>query len=112
MEHKIQRDVKQQCEEEYKKKLIELRNEMQEKHAKELETKIEAERKLITEQFDELTTIIKKTAEEEQVCLTFHCCAEQSFTIHWMELLYVKGLLQFIKHLDETLLQTEHNLPQ
>jgi hypothetical protein len=43
---------------------------MQEVHAKELETKIEAERKLIAEQFDELTNILKKSAEEEQVCLT------------------------------------------
>lgn len=43
---------------------------MQEKHAKELEAKIEAERKIMTEQFDELTNILKKSAEEEQVCLT------------------------------------------
>jgi hypothetical protein len=43
---------------------------MQEKHAQELEAKIEAERKIMTEQFDELTNILKKSAEEEQVCLT------------------------------------------
>jgi hypothetical protein len=42
---------------------------MQERHAKELEIKIEAERKIMTEQFDELTNILKKSAEEEQVCL-------------------------------------------
>lgn len=50
--------------------MTELRYEMQEKHAKELETRIEAERNIMTEQFDELTNILKKSAEEEQVCLT------------------------------------------
>jgi hypothetical protein len=68
--------VRQQCEEEYQKKFTELRNDMQEKHAKELETTSEAERKLMTEQFDELTTILKRSAEEEQVC------AEQNFPMH------------------------------
>jgi hypothetical protein len=43
---------------------------MQEKHAKELETKIEAERNIMAEQLDELTDILKKSAEDEQVCLT------------------------------------------
>lgn len=71
MVQKVQMDVKQQCEEEYKNKLTELRSHMQEKYAKELEATIEAERKLMTEQFDELTAILKKSAEEEQVCLTF-----------------------------------------
>jgi nitrate/nitrite-specific signal transduction histidine kinase len=66
LEHKIPTKVREQCEEEYQKKLAELRNEMEAKHAKELE----AERKMITEQFDELTSILKKSAEEEQVCLT------------------------------------------
>jgi nitrate/nitrite-specific signal transduction histidine kinase len=66
LEHKILTKVREQCEEEYQKKLAELRNEMEAKHAKELE----AERKTITEQFDELTSIMKKSAEEEQVCLT------------------------------------------
>lgn len=76
MEQTILTYVRQQCEEEYQKKLTELRNDMQEKHAKELETTIEAERKLMTEQFDELTTILKRSAEEEQVC------AEQNFPMH------------------------------
>jgi non-homologous end joining protein Ku len=76
LEQTILTYVRQQCEEEYQKKLTELRNDMQEKHAKELETTIEAERKLMTEQFDELTTILKRSAEEEQVC------AEQNFPMH------------------------------
>jgi hypothetical protein len=59
-----------------------LRNDLQEKHAKELETTIEAERKLMTEQFDELTTVLKRSAEEEQVCLAFYSCAEQNFPIY------------------------------
>jgi hypothetical protein len=66
--HYIQADVKQQCEEEYKRRLSEMRNELQDKHAKELETRTEAERKLITEQFDKLTTMMKNMAEEDQVC--------------------------------------------
>ncbi|XP_033609685.1 A-kinase anchor protein 9 isoform X6 [Cryptotermes secundus] len=66
LEHKIHTDVRQQYEEEYQKKLTELRYEMQEKHAKELETRTEAERKIMAEQFDELTNIWKKSAEEEQ----------------------------------------------
>jgi hypothetical protein len=78
VEHKIQTDVRQQCEEEYQKKLTELKYEMQEKHAKELETKIEAERKMMTEQLDKLTDILKKSAEEEQVCLTL-----TEFTYMW-----------------------------
>jgi ABC-type microcin C transport system duplicated ATPase subunit YejF len=68
LEHKILTEVRQQCEEEYQKKLVELRNETEAKHAKELDTKIEAERKKITEQFDELTNMFRKNAEEEQVC--------------------------------------------
>lgn len=70
MEHTIQADVKQLCEKEYKRKLSEMRNEMEDKHAKELETRTEAERKRMTEQLDEVTTILKNMAEEEQVCLT------------------------------------------
>jgi DNA anti-recombination protein RmuC len=70
LEHTIQADVKQLCEKEYKRKLSEMRNEMEDKHAKELETRTEAERKRMTEQLDEVTTILKNMAEEEQVCLT------------------------------------------
>jgi endonuclease IV len=47
-----------------------MRNEMQNKHAKELETRIEGERNLMKEQFEKLTTMLKNMAEEEQVCLT------------------------------------------
>jgi hypothetical protein len=43
---------------------------MQDKHAKELETRTEVERKQMTEQFDKLTTMLKNMAEEEQVCFT------------------------------------------
>jgi hypothetical protein len=68
-EHKIETEIRLQCEDEYLKKLAELRNELEAKYAKELGTKIEAERKNMTEQFDELTNILKKSAEEEQVCL-------------------------------------------
>jgi hypothetical protein len=42
---------------------------MQDKHAKELETRTETERKLLIEQFDKLTAMLKNMAEEEQVCL-------------------------------------------
>lgn len=47
-----------------------MRNEMQDKHAKELETRTEAERKLMKEQVEELTTMWKNMAEEGQVCVT------------------------------------------
>jgi hypothetical protein len=74
VEHKIQADVKQQCEEEYKRRLVEMRNEMRDEHAKELETRIEAERRLMTDHFEKLTTMLKTMAEEEQVCLTLTEC--------------------------------------
>jgi F0F1-type ATP synthase delta subunit len=82
MVQKIQVDVRQQCEKQYNKKLTEMRNDLQEKHAKELETTVEAERKLMAEQFDEITAVLKRSAEEEQVCLTFHSSGEQNFPLH------------------------------
>ena len=100
MEHKVQADVKQLYEEEYKRKLSEMRKEMQDKHAKELETRTEAERKLMTEQFDELTTLLKNMAEEDQVCLTL-----MGFPMDEMQILHIKELLCFIPNCNETLPQ-------
>ncbi|PSN48349.1 hypothetical protein C0J52_08074 [Blattella germanica] len=62
MEHKIQMDLKQHFEEEHKKQMEEVIIEIQNKHAKELE----AERKVLAEQFDEVTSMLKRSSEEEQ----------------------------------------------
>jgi hypothetical protein len=75
-----------------------MRNEMQDKHAKELETRTEAERKLMTERFDELATMLKNMAEEDQVCLTF-----MGFPMDEMQILYIKELFCFIPNCSETL---------
>ena len=88
------------CEEEYERKLSEMRNEMQDKHDKELETRIEAERKLMKEQLGELTTMLKNMAEEDQVCGTL-----MGFPMEEMQILYIKELFYFIPNCIETLPQ-------
>jgi hypothetical protein len=92
--------VKQLYEEEYKRKLSEMRNEMQDKHAKELETRTEAERKLMTKQFDALATTLKNMAEEDQVCLTL-----MGFPMDEMQILYIKELFCFVPNCSKTLPQ-------
>jgi hypothetical protein len=77
-----------------------MRNEMEDKHAKEMETRTEAERKLMTEQFDKLTTMLKNMAEEDQVCLTL-----MGFPMDEMQILYIKELFHFIPNCSETLPQ-------
>jgi len=77
-----------------------MRNEMQDKHAKELETRTEAERRLMTEQLDELTTMLKNMAQEDQVCLML-----VGFPMDEMQMLYIKELFCFIPNCNETLPQ-------
>jgi len=73
---------------------------MQDKHGKELETRIEAERKLMKEQLGELTTMLKNMAEEDQVCGTL-----MGFPMEEIQILYIKELFCFIPKCNETLPQ-------
>ncbi|KAJ4451849.1 hypothetical protein ANN_03327 [Periplaneta americana] len=92
LEHKIQTDVKYQYEEEYNKKLAEKVTEMEEKYSKELEIKIETERKIMTEQFDELANVLKNSAEKEQYpSLSMLACVQKAHIWSYIRLSEGRG---------------------
>lgn len=65
-----------------------------------MQDKHEAEKKLMKEHVDELTTMFKNTQAEYQVCLTL-----MGFPMDKMQILYIKELFCFIPSSSETLPQ-------